>query len=72
MLTSDALVFCNGSPAELGRLVGVTSQAISQCGDVFPERLAARLEKATGGKMKYDPGFYKDHDELRRQQRHAA
>lgn len=71
MFTSDALAYCNSSPAELGRLVGVTSQAISQCGDVFPERLAARLEKATGGALRYDPEFYKARDELNRQQRAA-
>lgn len=72
MFTSDALAYCSNSPAELGRLVGVTSQAISQCGDVLPERLAARLEKASNGALRYDPDFYKAHDEAKKQQRKAA
>ena len=66
MYTSDALAYANNSPTELARLVGVTSQAISMCGDVFPERLAARLEKASGGVMVHDVDFYVEYEKKRR------
>lgn len=58
MLTSEALAYCDNSPVKLGKLIGKTSQAISQWGEIVPEPSAARLEKKSKGKLKYDCELY--------------
>jgi len=47
------------SEAELARQSGCTPQAVNQWGDTVPEMRAARLDKATKGKLNYDPAEYK-------------
>lgn len=40
--------------------------------DLIPERCAARLEKESGGVLRYDHEMYKAHDEAKKLQRQAA
>lgn len=59
MLKEDALAFF-GSATKLAQAAGVSLPAVSRWGDVIPERRAARLDRATEGALKYDPGFYQE------------
>lgn len=47
-----------GSVVATAEELGVTSQAVSQWGEIIPERMAYRVEKRTRGKFKVDPALY--------------
>ncbi|HAS8353580.1 TPA: hypothetical protein I7721_21105 [Vibrio vulnificus] len=40
--------------------LGVSDQAVSQWGEIIPERVALKLERITNGALKYDPSLYGD------------
>lgn len=64
MFTSDAMkVF--GSAAEIATVLGISRQAVSQWADLVPPLSAARLAKASDGKLEFDPDLY---DQWNRQQ----
>lgn len=44
----------------IAKATGVTSSAVSQWGNVVPERIALLLDKVTNGALKYDPSLYGD------------
>ncbi|MCJ8337605.1 MAG: Cro/CI family transcriptional regulator [Pseudomonadales bacterium] len=47
-----------GSVKLLHIALGITSGAVSQWGKIIPEKQAMRLERITGGALKYDPSLY--------------
>ncbi|CAI1590301.1 MAG: Cro/CI family transcriptional regulator [Pseudomonadota bacterium] len=57
MLKDHAIEFFV-SKTKLAKAAGVSQAAVSRWGDLIPERCAARLEKVTGGALKYDPALY--------------
>lgn len=57
MYKSDAVKYF-GNLTKLAIAAGVSLPSASAWGDVIPERRAAKLEKLTGGALKYDPAFY--------------
>ena len=62
-----------GSIQRVADVLGIAHTSVIGWGDdLIPERCAARLEKESGGALRYDHEAYKAHDELRRQQRQAA
>lgn len=42
----------------VAKLLGVSDSSINQWGDIIPEKQALKLERLTGGKLKYDPKLY--------------
>lgn len=40
------------------KAAGVTKSAVSQWKDLIPMRMAYQLNKATNGKLKFDPSLY--------------
>ncbi|MFA5387727.1 MAG: Cro/CI family transcriptional regulator [Candidatus Paceibacterota bacterium] len=57
MLSSTVFAYFS-SKTEVWRLLGLTSGAVSQWGEVVPEKQAMRLERLTKKKLKYDPSLY--------------
>lgn len=55
MNTADAIKYA-GSAIALSRILGVTSGAISQWGDVVPDAKQLLLERITIGALRADPG----------------
>jgi DNA-binding transcriptional regulator YdaS (Cro superfamily) len=47
------------SATKAAAAAGVTKSAVSQWKEVIPERMAYRIQRATRGKLKVDPGLYK-------------
>lgn len=45
-------------PSKVAEVLKTTVGAISQWGEVIPEKSAARLEKLTDGDLVYDPKVY--------------
>lgn len=43
----------------LAEELNILPSAVSQWGDIIPEKQALRLEKLTEGALKYDPSLYK-------------
>ncbi|HFK7184583.1 TPA: Cro/CI family transcriptional regulator [Serratia odorifera] len=48
-----------GSQRAISAALGVSDSAVSQWGEVIPERVALKLSRITGGALTYDPSFYK-------------
>jgi hypothetical protein len=46
------------SQRKIALALGVSEQAVSLWGDVIPERAALKLERLTGGELKYDASLY--------------
>lgn len=66
MKTLDAISYYE-TTAALAVVLEITSGAISQWGEFVPEWAAARLEKLTDGKLKYDHEFYMAHKRAKKQ-----
>jgi DNA-binding transcriptional regulator YdaS (Cro superfamily) len=47
-----------GRAIDLARALGVTPAAVSTWGEIMPERQALKLERITGGVLRYDPMAY--------------
>lgn len=67
MITKANAVNAIGSVKELAALLGISVQAVYDWPDVIPEAMAARLEKLTEGKLKYDHVFYMEYKNERKQ-----
>lgn len=62
-----------GSIQRVADVLGIAhTSVIGWDEELIPERCAARLEKESGGVLRYDHKLYKAHDEARKQQRQAA
>lgn len=48
-----------GGKIRIARALGLTSGAVSQWGDVVPEKQAYRLEDITNGSLKVDKTLYR-------------
>ncbi len=48
-----------GSALSLAVFLGLNKSAVSQWGNVIPEKQALRLERLTNGELKYEPNLYK-------------
>lgn len=48
-----------GSQRAISAALGVSDSAVSQWGEVIPERIALKLSRITDGALVYDPSFYK-------------
>lgn len=58
MLKIKVIEFC-GSQRIAARLLGISEQAVSNWGDVIPEKNALRLWQITSGELVYDESFYR-------------
>jgi len=47
-----------GTQEKLGSVLGVSQEAVSQWGEIIPEKQAARLFIITKGELPYDPLVY--------------
>lgn len=59
MLKVDVLNHFKNRVTDVAEACGVSSAAVSQWGDVIPERAALRLDRQTNGKLKYIAKHYK-------------
>ncbi len=59
MLTADALAYF-GSKKAIADAIGVSPSAVSQWEELVPPLSAAKLEKASDGRLKFDPDLYDD------------
>ncbi|WP_407226413.1 Cro/CI family transcriptional regulator [Enterobacter roggenkampii] len=66
MFTEKVIKFF-GSKAAVARALGISQVAVTRWGTAVPEKRAARLERLTGGVLKYDPLFYENHDKAKRE-----
>jgi len=57
MKTADALALYE-STLEIGRVLGISRQAVDQWGEVVPEGSAYKLQVITGGRLQVDPSCY--------------
>lgn len=57
MYTENVIVFFRSKSA-VARALGISSVAVTRWGTLVPEKRAARLERMTGGVLKYDPLIY--------------
>lgn len=48
-----------GAKAAITEALGLSSGYVSQWGEIVPEVQAMKLERITGGALKYDPEIYK-------------
>ncbi|WP_208951691.1 Cro/CI family transcriptional regulator [Rahnella sp. ChDrAdgB13] len=67
MFKEDAVRFFNNNQALLAKAAGVSSQAVSQWGDLVPEGRTARLVAASGGALVYDSAVYDAHRKAKRE-----
>lgn len=65
MLKLDAIKFY-GTRVKVARAAGVDPSAVSQWGDLVPEKNAARLELDSAGALKYNPEVYDQHSKAKR------
>jgi hypothetical protein len=54
-----------GSPAALASALGISRQSVHGWKELVPEGKASRLERMTGGRLKYDPTVYLLHTHRR-------
>ncbi|KNC93639.1 Cro/CI family transcriptional regulator [Trabulsiella odontotermitis] len=57
MKTAD-VVSHFGKKANVARALKISRSSVSEWGELVPERRAARLEKITGGALKYEASLY--------------
>ena len=57
MYKTDAIEYF-GNLTKLAQAAGVKLPSASAWGELIPEKRAARLERLTGGELKYDPALY--------------
>ncbi|CAM4031909.1 MULTISPECIES: Cro/CI family transcriptional regulator [Lelliottia] len=57
MKTADVISHF-GKKANVARALRISRSSVSEWGDIVPEKRAARLEKITGGALKYDSALY--------------
>ncbi|QIJ49917.1 Cro/CI family transcriptional regulator [Raoultella ornithinolytica] len=65
MFKSDAIKFY-GTRVKVARAAGVDPSAVSQWGELVPEKNAARLQEDSGGALIYDQSVY---DQYRNEKR---
>jgi len=58
MITKANAVNAIGSVKELAAMLNISVQAVYDWPDVIPEAMAARLDRITNGKLRYDHEFY--------------
>jgi DNA-binding transcriptional regulator YdaS (Cro superfamily) len=58
MYKVQALAHFHGSQTKTAKAIGYTRSAVNQWPELIPEKAAARLERATEGKLRYDPSLY--------------
>lgn len=58
MYTSDALAHFNGDVQKVAAAAGVTDRAVRMWKELVPPLSAAKLQKATKGRLKFDPDLY--------------
>lgn len=59
MLTSDVIRHF-GSKVAVAQAIGISRSAVGQWGDRVPPLSAAKIARATRGKLKFDPAEYDD------------
>ena len=65
MFTETVIKFF-GSKAAVARALGISQVAVTRWGSVIPEKRAVRLERLTGGVLKYDPLLYENQDKAKK------
>ena len=61
-MRTDDVVKHFGKKANIARALKIARSSVSGWGELVPERRAVRLEKITGGALKYDESLYGKHD----------
>ncbi len=56
MRKKDVLIHY-GTQVKLAKVLGISQASISNWSEIIPEKQAFKLEKATDGKLQYDPNF---------------
>jgi hypothetical protein len=65
MLKSDVIKFY-GTRVKVARAAGIDPSAVSQWGELVPEKNAARLQLDSDNVLKYDPEIYRRHAKAKR------
>lgn len=60
------------NPTGVANKLGMTVGAVSQWGELIPEKQALKLDRITNGKLKYDPAFYAASDKTGQEKTEAA
>lgn len=68
MLKQEAIKFF-GNKTKLAQAAGVKLSSVSVWGDLVPEGRAMRLQKASGGKLQYNPKTYDEYRKTKRKER---
>jgi hypothetical protein len=56
----------------LAAALGITQAAVSKWGEIIPEKQALKLDRITGGQLKYDASFYAAPDKTGQEKARAA
>jgi hypothetical protein len=70
MLSSDAISFYGGRRA-VATALGISKSAVYQWADLVPELSAVKLDRLTGGRLRYDPASYARHKAPKRRAKPA-
>ena len=71
MNTQEAVKYFK-SKVRLAEKLGISHSAVSQWGVLMPEKQALKLDRITGGQLKYDASFYAAPDKTGQEKAEAA
>ncbi len=71
MKKTDAIAHFD-SKSKLAKVLGISHSSVSQWGEVIPEKQALKLERITGGALKYEPSLYAASDQTGQEKAKAA
>lgn len=71
MRTRDAVDYFK-TKVRLAEELGISHSAVSQWGTLMPEKQAFKLDRITGGQLKYDASFYAAPDKTGQEKARAA
>ncbi|CAI1830265.1 MULTISPECIES: Cro/CI family transcriptional regulator [Serratia] len=58
---TTAVIKFFGSKSAAARALKISQAAVTRWGELVPEKRAVRIERITGGALKYDPVIYDQH-----------
>lgn len=62
-MNTAAVIKFFGSKSAAARALDISQVAVTRWGELVPEKRAVRIERITGGAIKYDPAIYDQHKE---------
>lgn len=60
-MNTVAVIQFFGSKSAAARALEISQVAVTRWGELVPEKRAVRIERLTGGVLKYDPAIYDQH-----------